>query len=252
MTKPDNRPTSDAIATKLRSSAGRDFVISEIGHVPYPERSYPIVRLARRLPLVNRPTVCIAAGFHGEEPAGPIAIHKHIDEILQTVRVKKLNLILYPCANPWGYDRGIRNPPGSEATNWFTHEPKGVARESEIIKRDMEQFSIDYYLDLHEDDENVGLYLYAFGSRDLAKRVLNAMAGQIPIEPKPKMDDPSIANAEIHDGIVWDAHDGSSEDWMSHRGAKLSVCTETPWVNIPLPKRITAQTAAIREIFKIA
>ena len=117
MAPTDNRPTFDEIVAKLRTTAGGEFEVREIGSVTYPERSYPIIRISRPEPLLDRPTVCIIAGFHGEEPAGPTAIHEHIDEILRIVHEKKLNLVLFPCANSWGYDRSVRPPPGADATN---------------------------------------------------------------------------------------------------------------------------------------
>lgn len=56
----------------------------------------------------NQPIVLIRAGIHGDEIAGPLSILEYFDQIIEYGRQKGVALIIYPLANPSGFDYGTR------------------------------------------------------------------------------------------------------------------------------------------------
>ncbi len=221
----------------------------------YAEHSYDLFSIQRRKRLVSRPTVCIVATLHGEEPAGTNACATHLAAILKTANEHRVNIVMIPCANPYGFDRGIRKTPVSEFMNGGYIHPELTKPSSEVkrLRTFLKKTGADFYLDLHEDCESHGAYVYAFNDRQIAKKLLQAVTRFIPIEKKPLMDDPDIMNADISRGIVFEAHDGSSEDMMSHeRSCRFSAALETPSSYFPISVRARAHAEAIRVLIQIA
>lgn len=68
----------------------------------------------------SKKTLIITSGFHGEEFNGPISLLAIIKEIATYAKKKKVNLIVYPCINPSGFDLRQRyNASGEKPNNDF-------------------------------------------------------------------------------------------------------------------------------------
>ncbi len=59
----------------------------------------------------------ITAGFHGDEPAGPISLRQMLPEIIDRAEKKGIGLIVYPLINPSGFERRSRYNVNNEKPN---------------------------------------------------------------------------------------------------------------------------------------
>jgi hypothetical protein len=118
-----------------------------------------------------KPAITIVAGTHGDEPAPVTATLKFVKDDLERLS-KNLNIIIYPCINPDGYERDTRyNLEGLDLNREFDLD--GGPKEVNAFYTSLKEWSdcIDVILNLHEDDPNVisdsgpqdvadGLYFY--------------------------------------------------------------------------------------------
>jgi hypothetical protein len=102
------------------------------------------------------PVVSISAGVHGDEPAGVWALFSLVRDGLLDPR---FSYRLWPCFNPTGFTAGTRtNAEGGDVNRSFGRG--GTTPEAKAIltaNRDRE-FALS--IDLHEDHEAAGFYLY--------------------------------------------------------------------------------------------
>jgi hypothetical protein len=106
------------------------------------------------------PAVSISAGVHGDEPAGVWALLSLVRDRLLDPRFAYR---LWPCTNPTGFAAGTRtNAEGTDVNRSFgrgggSPEAKGIL----TANRDR---TFELAIDLHEDHEADGFYLYETGS----------------------------------------------------------------------------------------
>lgn len=103
-----------------------------------------------------RATIAIAAGVHGDEPAGPWALLSIVaDGLLDPAYAYRM----WPCTNPSGYQRGTReSEDGVDINRSFTRG--GTTPESRAIITANRDRKFALSLDLHEDYEADGFYAY--------------------------------------------------------------------------------------------
>lgn len=231
------------------------FVLKRLETRTYRHAEYDLHYVTMKRRITRRPHVVILGTLHGEEPAGAVALSEYLNEILAVARKKNVNVTIIPCGNPYGLDRNVRNAPGVRYMNGGFVHPKIVtlAKGSGSLKRFLKNSHATHYLDLHEDYESKGAYVYAFNDQAIARRLLRAATRHIPIERTPVMDDRDIKDADIEDGVVFDAHDSSTEDFMSHQPhCRFSGAIETPSTRYPIKTRARAQADAVIELIRIA
>lgn len=216
---------------------------------------YDLMFVTLKRAFQRRPHVLLMGTLHGEEPAGAVALSSHIGEIFSAALKEGVNLTVIPCGNPFGLDRNVRNAPGFLFMNGgychpkFGKMPKGSAAMKKLLKT----VRATHYLDLHEDKDSKGVYVYAFKDRMIADKLLRMATRHLPIETRPKMDDRDIRNADIEAGIVFDAHDGTTEDFISHQAQCIfSGALETPSNRVSMALRSRAQADAAIELIRIA
>lgn len=123
------------------------------------------------------PVVSLSAGMHGDEPAGVWALYSIVRDGLLDPR---FSYRIWPCYNPTGFDLGTReNAEGVDVNRSFgrgggTPEAKAIL----TAGRDR-QYLLS--IDLHEDHEAEGFYLYETGASDWVSRyaapITSAVAG---------------------------------------------------------------------------
>src|SRR5262245_12763371 len=95
----------DAIA---RAIDRRDDARLERHPLHYRAGTWEILRVASAsIDTIDR-VLLIQAGIHGDELAGPITLARHLDQIFDRAHRAGLGLIIYPLANPSGFDRKTR------------------------------------------------------------------------------------------------------------------------------------------------
>jgi murein peptide amidase A len=102
------------------------------------------------------PVVAISAGVHGDEPAGVWALLSLVADGLLDPRY---SYRLWPCLNPTGFEAGTRtNAEGIDVNRSFGRG--GNSPEAKAILTANRDRAFELSIDLHEDHEATGFYLY--------------------------------------------------------------------------------------------
>lgn len=170
-------------------------------------------------------TLCICAGIHGDEIAPIFAVLEFLKEI--DLRKLKINLIIFPLANPTSFETKKReNYLGVDINRHFSD--KKLQNENKIIYTCLKKFKIHCICSLHEDEDEQEFYLYNFEKKkekiyreivSLAKKYCKIKEGEVEGLPNHVCIDGLIINVE---------QDGSLEWRLFHEGTPFALCTETP------------------------
>ena len=99
----------------------------------------------------------VNAGTHGDEPAGVEAALRFL-ECWCPDRLIETKVLVTPCLNPFGYRNDLRENHDGIDVNW-AFKRDDVA-EIKTIKRLIDGVKLNAIIDLHEDWESPGYYLY--------------------------------------------------------------------------------------------
>jgi protein MpaA len=200
----------------------------------------------RRPSLVTRhpSRIYLSTGTHGDEPAGPLAALRLIQENRWPENVE---IFLLPCLNPTGFTLNRReNADGFDLNRDYRH-PKAAESRAHIAWLER-QLKFDLYLCLHEDWESHGFYLYEQNPDNklsLAGKIIEAVRKVCPVDLSE-----SIEGRPAQNGIVRPNIDPRSRpDWpeafylVSHK-SRQGYTLEAP-SDFPLATRVNALVAAV-------
>lgn len=147
--------------------ARRDIAVREVACIGAPR-----TLLCTDFGDVQAAAVAIAAGVHGDEPAGPLAALALVEE---DDLDSQFAYRIWPCTNPSGYTNGTReNAEGIDVNRSFGRG--GQAPESRAIVTASRDRKFTLSIDLHEDCDAAGFYCYEYGEGDLGRSVVDAVA----------------------------------------------------------------------------
>jgi murein peptide amidase A len=132
--------------------------------------------------------IYLSAGIHGDEPAGPLAALRLLQQNLWPANAE---FWFCPCLNPLGFVLNRReNAAGVDLNRDYrnTRSPEILAHIAWLER----QPRFDLYLCLHEDWESHGFYLYEQnpdGKPSLAEAMINAVQKTCPIDPSEIIED---------------------------------------------------------------
>jgi predicted deacylase len=199
-----------------------------------------------------RRRLLIAAGFHGEEPAGCWGLVGYLESIREWGEVG-VDLSLLPLVNPTGIRAGRReNDWGENPNRGFCHTPSGEpapSREGRILldaSPRLLPLARDGFLTLHEDVDLASFYIYTFETGTTPGPFTQAL---VAVESRffaPVPDGP-LEGAVVNGGVILNHCDGSFEDFVFHTGVPRTACTETPGA-LDFSTRVEAN-AAITDAF---
>jgi hypothetical protein len=230
---------------------GAKAPLVEYGRARENGREYPLVRID----VPGERMLLLTAGFHGEEPAGPLTIAEHFEEIRSHAKARGVGLCIYPCINPSGFEVGSRyNASGEKPNNDFLRyevapgewrgelhgeEPlrwalyDGGPQETQAARRDLARLSPPSgALDLHQDNWMNGeaAYAYVFGDDAWYVPLIEASSHHAKIAVRCAVDEHHRTDAH---GLVR-YHDGSVTDWFHRQGTRYCAALETT-TRTPLP-----------------
>jgi murein peptide amidase A len=203
----------------------------------------------RRLPhstVNSQPStrLYISAGIHGDEPAGPLAALKLIQENRWPADTE---FLLLPCLNPDGFVLNTRaNADGTDLNRDYRHLESGeVTAHVRWLER---QPNFDLYLCLHEDWESHGFYLYEQNPDNrpsLAEKMIAAAKTICPIDLSENIEDRPAQNGIIRPNISPQERPAWPEALylISHK-SRQGYTLEAP-SDFPLPARVDALVAAV-------
>jgi len=229
----------------------KQFEVEELGKVG----NESIILLNRTQNSEATPHLLVAAGFHGEEIAGCWGILKLLDTVSQEL-LQRINLSFIPLVNPTGFKKNQRlNDWGENPNSAFCHTLSGnaeVSKEGMILLNHVErlkQMARDGFISLHEDIDEKRFYLYTFehsdSPSDFSEVLLQTASEFFEIKV-----DGVIESQTILNGLIFNACDGSFEDFLYHQGIPKTACTETPG-QLDINRRINANANIINAIIKL-
>jgi len=161
-------------------------------------------------------------------------------------------ITLLPCINPYGYEFGTRtNHQGKDLNRLFKlkNPPEEVVFAQSILETDFKLI-----IDLHEDNESHGYYLYQTGlSKTYEKiglEILNSLEGIMPINLETE-----IAGSQADQGIIGKELEILSMDWWPmalyglSKGTQMCLTLETSSL-FDMETRVHAHLTAIKTAFK--
>lgn len=226
----------------------------DVEFLTLPDEKFKLVRFAKNI-SINSPLLVLMAGCHGEEPAPPLAIFKNYKVISEAAKKHRVNIVIYPLVNPWGFDRNKRfNRKGLSCnSNWIHKKDRRIASEAKITSEDIKNYKPLIFASIHEDNETEKeFYIFSFGNRKYEKPLIQVGRKYFPILKDGVVRDATSKKAVVRvlKGVVYNDHDGSAEDFMFHRGCKFSCCTETPSSQL-LSRRIKCNTDLILKLIEL-
>jgi hypothetical protein len=214
---------------------------SEIFHSSH---GFDWVAWRRRGPATaNRKLIHISAGTHGDEPAGPLAALKLIQENRWPDNAE---IFLVPCLNPLGFTLNQRANADGIDLNRDYRNPKSAETRRHIAWLER-QPQFDLYLCLHEDWESHGFYLYEQNPdqrRSLAVKMIAAVTSACPVDRSE-----SIEGRPAQGGIIRPVLPHERPDWpealylITHK-SRQGYTLEAP-SDFPLPARVNALVSAV-------
>ncbi len=238
------------LLARLRRAAERrpGVLWSELGTIPGPRGPYPIVALVSQNASPRSRTVCLAAGIHGDEPAGVEAVAVLLEEDRLSRWLDRLRFLILPCINPFGYEHHTRAN-GKEIDLNRQFRRRDAPREVRLVRRAMGRARFDLEIELHEDVDTAGFYLYELARRPplLGETIVRAARRFGPINL-----DPEIEGMPSRGGIIRVERERVArrrDRWPQaiyafRRGTLHCLTIETP-VHLKLRQRARVHIAAV-------
>ncbi len=192
-----------------------------------------------------RKLVYISSGIHGDEPAGPLAVLRLIQE---NQWPEGIGVWLIPCLNPAGFLHNTReNEDGIDLNRDYRSLSTPLVRAHVAWLNRQPRF--DVTLLLHEDWESNGFYLYELNPTSVPS-LAQAMIGQVKlvcpidtaplIEGRPALEGIIFANPDLMKRPDW-----PEAFYLIHNKSPLSYTLEAP-SDFPMTTRIDALVAGVR------
>jgi len=208
---------------------------------------YPVVSvLLNDRPSVSK-TVLFSAGVHGHEIAGPWAAMKFLEDY-RVSRWPDLRVLMFPCANPSGFDRGTRkNIRDVDLNRSFDSSP--LERECGLLLGRLQGERISLMHSLHEDYEEgmESFYVYCDSpqAEPFCRELVDVASNYYPINRAAVIEKEKADNGVVLFNPVPQIP-GTFERRMLKEGCKYIVCTETPQIT-GLPRRVGLDVVLMRE-----
>jgi predicted deacylase len=169
------QPTYKELETRVKALRGkRDVRVREVAAVGAPR-----TLLCVELGDASQPTVAIAAGVHGDEPAGPWALVELLEADALDARFAYR---IWPCTNPSGFAAGTRTSADGLDVN-RTFGRGGSSPEARAIVTANRDRKFVLSLDLHEDCDSDGFYCYDYDGGALGTAAIAALdAAGLPVQ----------------------------------------------------------------------
>lgn len=230
---------------RLKKALPKTAEMTLIGNLSAINKKYPVVKII--MGHGNPKRALIAAGIHGNEPAGVHALFTFLKKKHYRRFSTEWELTFLPCINPSGYELGTReNYENIDLNRKF--RTKSPPPEVKFVKTVFKKH-YDITLELHEDVDSPGYYLYqALDSKKrtiLGHQILERVKDIIPINTSSE-----IEEMEAEGGVIKASVDPKKMKWWPMaiysmaKGADYFLTLETP-TKFPMKTRVAAHLAAI-------
>ena len=198
----------------------------------------PLLLLMPQQKIVGAPNVLIAAGFHGDEIAGPLAIIQHL---ANNKHIENVNISYLPVVSTSATKRGTHLNEWEENVNrgFCNQEAHPLSKEGVVLLGNIELLHLlakDGYLALHEDVNENSFYAYTRGAQQKKLESALRRTGRKFF---------ALNKRDTQEGIITDDYANSFEDIMNRKRVPYIACTETPGCKT-LKQRVLANVALIK------
>ena len=230
----DGRRDFAALPTSLENLDPARWRCHTAGRV----NDYPIIQVESVPATETAPDVLITSGVHGDEPAGVETVLAMLEEATFPLGV---NYLIWPCLNPYGFVHDKRENRDGHDLNRVLLNPVGT--EMDIVARTLEGRRFDLCLDLHEDWEAKGFYMYEGNANAqwLGPRLLEKVSQTGAIDTETDGSDIPLSPGLLQVDPAWGERGLASFLLKRHSHHVMIFETPTPW---PLPQRVRAQRMA--------
>ncbi len=261
------RSYEDDVISRIQALPKTTHVITQYGALAHDPKRYPLFHVTVGDPTNNKPTLLVTGGVHGYEPSGVEGALILLEEHAASLS-KRVNLAVFPCGSPWGYEH-------NERWNRLTIDPNRHFKEgSEVeecapLMRAVVNLDTHFRaaIDLHEtpdrdiqlrreralrdggdpdlEDKTIpnGYYLYVVDrNRDTAmgRRIIDKVRTVTKV-----CDEPTICGAKADDGIIYSSTIGGMRAFAQLH-ADEAVTTEVYPDPNPAEENNAAQIASIQ------
>ena len=192
----------------------------------------------------------LSAGIHGDEPAGPLAVRRLMQE---NPWPDDVEIWVCPCLNPTGFPLNRReNIHGRDLNRQYLHLEASEVRAHVAWLNEQPRF--DLCLCLHEDWEANGFYLYELnpdGRASHADAIIEAVGKVCPVDTAP-----IIEGRPALGGIIRPSADPASRpQWpeafylLTHK-SRQTYTLEAP-SDFGVDVRVTALVEAVRAVIRL-
>ncbi|MDB6026927.1 MAG: hypothetical protein JWM68_3150 [Verrucomicrobiales bacterium] len=191
--------------------------------------------------------VYLSTGIHGDEPAGPLAILKLLQENYWPAHI---DVWLCPCLNLTGFPLNKRETAlGIDLNRDYRHFLSDETRAHVAWLKDQPNF--DIAVCLHEDWEANGFYLYELNPDNrpsLAENIVRAVAQVCPIEGGDTVDGWPTKNGIIRPQVNPEERPQWPESiFLLTAKTRQAYTLESP-SDFPIEIRVAAQVTAVRTV----
>ncbi len=230
------------------------LTMEKAGTVEYPGFREDIWKIVYDPGEQTRFKVLMTAAIHGNEPAGAHIMSDFITNLAGgTDNYRDHRFEIIPIVNPWGYVHDIRfNREGRDINRDFASLK---TREAGIIKTILRDRTFDLMIDLHEDPDATGFYIYQYAMPDkrLSEQIIDSVRKwNFPVEENVNMIVLKTENGII-DAPLWGlwymvlSRQLSMSNYMRLNNSKSVYTIETP-TSRAMDKRIFIQGLAVTRI----
>jgi protein MpaA len=188
--------------------------------------------------------IYISTGIHGDEPAGPLAALKLLQE---NNWPPDAEIFLLPCLNPIGFTLNSRENSSGIDLNRDYRNPKSAETRAHIAWLER-QPKFDLYLCLHEDWESHGFYLYEQNpdsKTSPAEKMIEAVKKICPLDLSDTIEGRPAKNGIVRPNILpQDRPDWPEAFYLITQKSRQGYTLEAP-SDFPLPVRVNALVAAV-------
>lgn len=198
------------------------YKIEIAGYVNY-DKIYPMLVL-KSISKMNNKTVIITAGHHGEEY---FVVNILLKWLRQPILFPEFSYYVFPCVNPFGYEKNFRNNASNQETNNSTHFNKDSKVPELAILFEEFPRTADLIFDLHGDTGKAGCYMYEHKSDNLPSIAEKALAENDVILPYLRAK--TIYGTALKNGVLCPpSYDIGLEGFLEKLGVQYSVTLELP------------------------
>lgn len=194
--------------------------------------------------------IYMSAGIHGDEPAATEALLAWAEKNVR--QLARLPLLLLPCLNPWGLVRNSRfDHAGRDLNRLFHSDDAPIVA---AVRRLVRGYHFALSLQLHEDYDGQGLYLYEVQrvAPHWGEELLAVAREHIAIEPRTRVDGRTFRNGLMRrrvDRRRFEQMGFPEAIWLHLEHSERTFTIETP-SEFALAQRVRAQVAVIEAAVK--